>query len=266
MMESLCNKKILIGRESETSRLKIAVPGYGSVAIGPAGAMPKSVSRCRPEDSIAHASIAIDHMGNMVLVNLKEQNETYVDRMLVASKHIDPSSTIQLGRDRAEVPLSAVLNSAIKLVKPQIVPKPKPTPVPPGPIDPKPAPGQPVDMSRISAIWDEYQDTLRDIQAKQRRLNLIRSLQGVVVLGSGMLTALLDGNRLIGVIGLGLAALSFIFTYRDNSYERREKATRDLHSRYLCPHCHKSLPVQPYYWLKRNYAGCQYCKSKFKYS
>lgn len=262
MMESLCNKKILIGRESETSKLKIAVPGYGSVAIGPAGAMPKSVSRCRPEDSIAHASIAIDHLGNMVLVNLKEQNETYVDRMLVASKHIDPTSTIQLGRDRAEVPLSAVLNSAIKLVKPQIAQSPKPTPIPtPG----CPAPGQTVDMRGISVIWDEYQDTLRDIQSKQRRLNIIRSLQGLVVLGTGMIAALLDGNRLISVIGLAIAALSFIFTYRDNSYERREKATRDLHSRYLCPHCHKSLPVQPYYWLKRNYAGCQYCKSKFKY-
>ena len=79
-MDKLKGKTIYIGKEQEHGRLIVAVQGYNETAqLGSPGSVPKSVSRCMPSEGVAHAKISVDPNGDMTLVNMKQQNVTYVN-------------------------------------------------------------------------------------------------------------------------------------------------------------------------------------------
>lgn len=271
-MKRLYDKTILIGREQETSRLLVAIPGVGKRAIGPEASIPKSVSRCTPESQMAHASIVIDSSGNMVLKNMKNENMTYVNGSQVLSKRIGMDSTIELGRDHTPIPTSLILNSALQIVGGPVVDGGTGGSVNGGGqinggSQVKVNPDKPTySLDPAADVWYNYQRELKEIQEKQKKLNLMRSLQGLLSLtGITMGIIIPDFGWIFTILAFVIAGISFIKTKNDDSQECREEAMRRFQDSYLCPNpnCGRSLPSQSFAWLKRNYTQCSYCKCKY---
>lgn len=279
-MQNLKGKNILIGKEPENGRLLVAIEGTpDSTAIGPANSVPGTVSRCIPQLGMAHARISVDAGGNMILSNLKDRNVTFVDGTRVISRHISPDSCIELGPDHFSISMAAILTTARRLVTPPkpVMPQQQVQNVPQGMFNAamqagKTAQQQPTfSLKPLEAVWMRYEQQMEEIQAKQKRTNTMRALQGVLSMSGIALGGImaLCGIMAVGIIfssaALVLGLVGFFITKNDTAAEDRKAALEQLEDSYLCPNpaCRKSLPTKPYKWLQRNYTTCSYCKAKF---
>lgn len=254
-MENLKGKTILIGKEPGQGRLMVAVSGTGkSGTIGAVGSVPGCVSRCKPMEGVGHAAIMVDANGNMTLKNVKTQNITYVNGMEIVSKRIEPSDTVELGKDRFGIHLQTVLDTAKKLASAAI-----------------PGGGgttaKTFNMAHLEMVWNNYHDSLRDLREKQKRVNLIRS-------GCGIFTmCAMPCIFFFGAIGYVLTAIgvigniySFIGLKNDDTPEEQERITETFQEQYVCPNpdCNKFLGNLSYKLLKRQYSmHCPYCKCEY---
>lgn len=275
-MQNLKGKNILIGKEPGSGRLLVAIEGTQfNTAIGPANSVPSTVSRCMPTQGAAHARISIDTAGNMLLTNLKPQNVTFVNGTRVLSKHIDSNTAIELGSDHFSVNMTAILATARRLVtpitqaNPPIVPRTSAPSMPGVKIASKPEQNT-FSTKPLEEIWMRYENEMDRIQARQKRTNTMRALQGVLSLGGIVVGGVMAmcGAPAVGIIfssaALVLGIVAFFVTKNDTSAEDRKRALEQLEDNYLCPNpaCRKSLPTKPYKWIQRNYTNCSYCKSK----
>ena len=129
-------------------------------------------------------------------------------------------------------------------------------------------------IAHLKDVWDEYHDTLLDIQVRQRKLNMYRSASPMFTIGSGAIATLAKtmgwGDAIFVVtlmmtaIGLMLMVFSFVNGFRDNSIEKREAATEKFNSEYVCPNpkCHHFMGAQSYHIIRQN-KNCPWCKCKF---
>ncbi len=247
-MERLSDKTILIGKEPGQGRLLVAVEGVGATALGEAGSVPGSVSRCKPEEGIAHAKIVIDRQGEMTICNLKAQNVTYVNSSEIVSKRINADAVVALGKDRYEISLPLVIEAAKGLLK---------------------APAQAhkgVDISHLQEVWSRYQDELRKLREKQKKVNLVRSGCGIFTMCAVPCIALLGPVGYV-LTGIGVAGnlYSFIGLRNDKTIEEQERLTEEFQDAYVCPRCGKFLGHISYRLLKRQYSmHCPYCKCEFE--
>lgn len=253
-MDELKGKTILIGKEPGQGRLLVAVSDCGkTAAIGVAGSVPNSVSRCRPKEGVAHAKISIDGNGNMTVTNMKSQNVTYVNGSEIASKHISISGSLELGKDRYAVNLPKVIEAAKKLVTaggPQ-----------------KEVPAQRFNISYLEDVWNDVLAKRKAIQAKQKKINLIRSGCGIFtmcampcILFFGPIGYVLTG---VGIIG---NVYSFVGLKNDDTTDVIEHLNDEFQEKYICPNpgCGKFLGSMSYKLLKRQYSmHCPYCKCEF---
>lgn len=247
-MEKLKGKKILIGKEPGQGRLLVALSGCGkSAAIGTAGSVPGSVSRCKPAEGVAHAEVAIDANGRMVVKNLKSMNITFVNGLETASKRVEASDTIELGKDRFRVSLPVVLDTAKKLVGGGGT--------------------KTFNIAHLEVVWNDYHDALRDLRERQKRVNLIRTGCGIFTMCAmpciaffGTVGYILTG---IGVLG---NIYSFIGLKNDNTADEQERIAERFQERYVCPNpeCNKYLGILSYKLLKKQYSmHCPYCKCEY---
>ena len=186
-MNSLKNKKLLIGKEpSMSGRLYVALVAPGEkprvAAVGAPGSVPQSVSRCKPMEEVAHASITEDAAGNLIITNLKQQNVTRVDGVDIVSKQITPASKVELGKDHYRLDLALVLKAAEQLLgdpvpSPSPSPAPTPTPSPAPSPSPSPNPGGagPYNIHHLEYVWRNYQDGLKALRERQKQVNLVRT-------------------------------------------------------------------------------------------
>lgn len=248
-MEKLKGKKILIGKEPGQGRLLVAVSDCGkSAAIGTAGSVPGSVSRCKPAEGVAHAEVAIDANGRMVVKNLKSMNITFVNGLETASKRVEVSDTIELGKDRFRINLPVVLDTARKLVGGGNITK-------------------TFNIAHLEVAWNDYHDALRDLREKQKRVNLIRTGCGIFTMCAmpciflfGPVGYILTG---VGIIG---NVYSFIGLKNDNTADEQERIAERFQERYVCPNpeCNKYLGILSYKLLKKQYSmHCPYCKCEY---
>lgn len=252
-MEKLKGKKILIGKEPGQGRLLVAVSGCEkSAAIGTAGSVPGSVSRCKPAEGVAHAEVAIDANGRMVVKNLKSMNITFVNGLETASKRVEASDTIELGKDRFRVSLPVVLDTARKLV---------------GGDNTGGGGTKTFNIAHLEVAWNDYHDALRDLREKQKRVNLIRTGCGIFTMCAmpciflfGPVGYILTGVGIIGNI------YSFIGLKNDNTADEQERIAERFQERYVCPNpeCNKYLGILSYKLLKKQYSmHCPYCKCEY---
>lgn len=129
-------------------------------------------------------------------------------------------------------------------------------------------------IAHLKDVWDEYHDTLLDIQVKQRKLNMYRSASPMFTIGSGAIATLaktMGWSDAIFVITLAMTAIGlmlmvfcFVNGFRDNSIEKREAATEKFNSEYVCPNpkCHHFMGAQSYHIIRQN-KNCPWCKCKF---
>lgn len=252
-MEKLKGKKILIGKEPGQGRLLVAVSDCGkSAAIGTAGSVPGSVSRCKPAEGVAHAEVAIDANGRMVVKNLKSMNITFVNGLETASKRVEVSDTIELGKDRFRINLPVVLDTARKLV---------------GGDNTGGGGTKTFNIAHLEVAWNDYHDALRDLREKQKRVNLIRTGCGIFTMCAmpciflfGPVGYILTGVGIIGNI------YSFIGLKNDNTADEQERIAERFQERYVCPNpeCNKYLGILSYKLLKKQYSmHCPYCKCEY---
>lgn len=260
-MDRLKGKTILVGKEPGQGRLLVAVQGKAA-AIGSPGCVPNCVSRCRPTENVAHAKIAIDQNGNITLTNMKDQNVTFVNGSEIASKRINQSDTVELGKDRFSVSVPLILETAKKIVGAT------------GGGGGKPEPSKKkFNITHLSGVWDRYEQEIDRIAQQQQETGkkrmlpiMVGSLSGVA---SPILATLVAVNTLY--ITVPVAAISFGLYFvnykkKDTSYEERKAAMEKFTDEYVCPNpeCNKFLGNLSYKLLKKQYSmQCPYCKSEF---
>lgn len=260
-MERLRGKTILVGKEPGQGRLLVAVQGKAA-AIGSPGCVPNCVSRCKPTENVAHAKIVIDQNGNIILSNMKSQNVTFVNGSEIASKRINESNTVELGKDRFSVSVPIILETAKKIVGATGGGGGKPEP-----------PKKKFNITHLSGVWDRYEQEIDRIAQQQQETGkkrmlpiMVGSLSGVA---SPILATLVAVNTLY--ITVPVAAISFGLYFvnykkKDTSYEERKAATEKFTDEYVCPNpeCNKFLGNLSYKLLKKQYSmQCPYCKSEF---
>lgn len=263
-MERLKGKTILIGKEPGQGRLLVSISGK-IAALGSPNSVPNSVSRCKAAEGVAHAKITVDQAGNMILTNMKSQNVTYVNGSEIVSKRITPNNSVELGKDRFSISLPMILEAAKKIVAATS----KPDPQPRQQTHPE-APKQEVkkyNISHLEYVWNDLQQKKKEIQAKQKKINLVRSGCGVFTM-CAMPCIFLFGPVGYVLTGIGIIGnvYSFVGLKNDDTSEVVETLNEDFQDRYVCPNpeCNKFLGNMSYKLLKKQYSmHCPYCKCEF---
>lgn len=250
-------KTILIGKEPGQGRLYVAV-GDKVVAVGQPNSVPGSVSRCNPQQGVAHARIDIDSEGGLTVTNLKPANVTYVDGMEVMSKRISESSQLALGKDRYVVDLKTVLAVVSKLSGGKDVAE------------------KTFGITHLRRVWDDYHAKTLERQKHQQKLGLMSSAGMLFTFGGGALMALGGKMGLDGIMrdlmpyltatGGIVFILSFVLRSKDKSIEMADKNLEEFQEEYVCPNpeCGKFLGNLSYRLLKKQYdMHCPYCKCKY---
>lgn len=248
-MERLKNKTILIGKEPVNGRLLISMKVNGQIkkAIVGNDSISNSVSRCKPEEDIAHCKIDVDSQCKMRLINMKDANVTYVNDISINSKPIDLNSKVTLGKDKFSLNISSVLNVAQKMVG-EVVREPK-------------------SIAHLENVWNEYEKSLEDIQRRQQNRSKRSSLPIMISMSLGVVSIIiskvfhLQEDSAIFIIISILPLLMYLKNYKeqDTSIEDRKRAKDVFIDEYVCPHCNHYLGEQQYKVLKQN-KNCPYCK------
>lgn len=245
-MEKLKGKTILVGKEPGQGRLLVAVEGKAA-AIGTAGCVPNCVSRCKPAENIAHAKIVVDQNGNLTLSNLKDQNVTYVNGAEIQSKRIDQSHTVELGKDKFSVSVPLILDTVKKIIESSVA-VPGHGPVP----RPNPEPNK-FNMSHLEQVWNDMQTRRKEILAKQRQINLIRSGCGIFTMCAMPCIFFLGPyGYILTAIGIIGNIYSFVGLKNDDSSEAMEQLNEEFQLGYVCPNhdCNKFFGAISYKLLK----------------
>lgn len=111
--ENLKGKVVYIGKDAGCGRLLISMSIGGKKAnalLGEQNSVPKSVSRCVPDEGVAHLSISVNDEGVITAKNIKSQNVTYVEGTEIVSKILLNDAEIELGLDKYPIKLSSILS------------------------------------------------------------------------------------------------------------------------------------------------------------
>lgn len=248
-MDRLKGKTILLGKESGQGRLLVAIVGGKTAAIGSPNCVPNSVSRCKVAEGVAHAKINIDQNGDMILTNMKPQNVTFVNGSEIVSKRITPSSTVDLGKDRFSVSIPMILETAKRIMNVDQMhdPQPRRHPEPPKPDVKK------YNISHLEHVWNELHDKRKEILARQKKINMVRSGCGIFTM-CAMPCIFLFGPIGYVLTGVGIVGnvYSFVGLKNDDSSDAMEQLNEELQLRYVCPNpdCNKFFGATSYKLLK----------------
>lgn len=262
-MDKIKGTNILIGKEPGKSRLLINLSGTGkTAAIGTEGSVPGSVSRYRADQNMAHAKLEIEANGGMRIHNLKPENVTYVNGKEVVSKKVTIADSVQLGKDKFNISLPVIIETAVKLAHAGTKPE-----------DQDSKNIKTFNIRHLERIFEEYEEEQERIVRKQQELQRKRMLP--IMFGSASSLAAPVLGSLVAVstlwVTVPIAAASFgmyIINYRkkDTSFQDRKAASEKFIDDYVCPNpeCNKFLGNISYKLLKKQYGmQCPYCKSKF---
>ena len=221
--------EIIIGRDPETSRLKL-VAGSKGVLYG--SMIPASI---RPE----HCKLIVEN-STMRLKNLDINAYTYVNGLPIESKTVIKTDQIALGTDRCVFDWRAL----DELIPPE------------------------TDIRPLKTIWEEYESQNISLQIAERRFNTLRSMTGLITMAAIALSVTTGERNKWYIILYGLAIvfslIFFVKSFIDSSKipQKRQELGRNFQRNYTCPHCGHFLGNQSYDILVQN-DHCSYCKTKF---
>lgn len=259
-LDTLRGLTLLIGRSPGTDNLLVGASiGGKSLAANVPGInnVPHTVSRCKVAESKAHAKLTIGSDGVMTLMNGNVENFTYVGSTAISTKRVGETDIIAMGRDRFTVPLQKILATAIALAAKGTPQGPKPQPGPP----------QPLSISHLEQVWNDYQTKIDNIYKKQQIVMRMRMITYPLTLISSAVSMIAQSNH------KDWSAVSWCFTgviiilalynafRKDTSNDERKAAKDKLVDDYVCPNpqCGHYLNEQPYKVIRQN-KGCPYCK------
>lgn len=223
--------ELIIGRDASNSKFRVTAGNKGE-SFGDNNSVPMSVSR-------QHAVITIEEEGGrLILKNLKEQNCTYVNDVLVDTKVITYEDIIELGFDKYRVDMNL-----IRKIIDKIIPK-------------------YCDIRPLQIIWKEYRQSLIELQAKQGKLMGNRMLMMGAASGLG---AVVSGGILpiVSIISAGTSALYGKKMLKNAEEMPRilENLTKKFRKEYVCSNCGRFLRKEFDQLVLDD--QCPYCKAKF---
>ena len=239
---------IIVGRESGVAQPRLSIKVGGTTKfIGNPGSVPKSVSR-------SHCRIEVDDSNNIKVSNVADQNTLYINGLEYKSKTVVKSDLIELGADKYILDLNAVLESLTAAPTPASAPKSK-------------APVTNVyDISPLKKVWDEYSDAKVKMQVRERKMNALSAIPGVLSMASMAMCCFVDGLKGVCAIVAVVFALAFAllrFRSAGNVPLLQKQMEEKFQDDYVCPHCSHFLGNQRYELVLKN-GVCPWCKSKFK--
>lgn len=225
-----------------------------------------------PTVSREHCWLTDNGDGTYTLLN-KSQQGTVVNGNRVMKTIVTPNTYITLS-GTTTLKVADLLPLAAPSPAPRQAPSPAPRQAPSSPPRPVQKPSTPTySIAHLEAVWDDYHETLLDIQRRQRTTTLLRSASPMFTLGSGALAALANRMKcdevfwitaILAGIGIVLMIFSFFKGLIDNSIDEKEEATELFNSYYVCPNpkCHHFMGNQAYQIVSQH-KNCPWCKCKF---
>lgn len=241
--------EILVGREEKSGKLGLMVDGK-CFRMDVSYEVPITVSRCRPQEHLAHCSIIIGTSGKMKIINLIPQNITYVNGEPVDVTQIDENSIVELGIDQYRISIKKIL----KLIGYE----------------------RPYSIKHLKRVWERYDRSLLNIQLQQQKSQNQQRLQGILSQMS-MLCVLIPSVipsipipialRIILIIAaLGLGIYFYIKgTRTDESFIiKKRELDEEFKEDYVCPKCGRFFGFQSYdiIRLQKNCSNPD-CKCKY---
>lgn len=208
-----------------------------------------------------HCKLISNPDGTFTLENLS-QNGTFVNGQSVIRTSVTRDTVLQLGAtfhvkvaDLIDSPAAQPVSAPQAPVRPQ---NPEP------PTKPQEVPS--FSIRPMQRVWDEYQETLEDIRAKQKSINTWRMATPLFTMGSGVLTAVTGGNPIGWVlmfIGLAITIYAFVKASNDDSQQRQKDALEKFQTSYICPNpkCGHTHSQSPKVILQNK--TCPFCHCKY---
>lgn len=225
-----------------------------------------------PTVSREHCWLTDNGDGTYTLLN-KSQQGTVVNGNRVMKTIVTPNTYITLS-GTTTLKVADLLPLAAPSPAPRQAPSFAPRQAPLSPPRPVQKPSTPTySIAHLEAVWDDYHETLLDIQRRQRTTTLLRSASPMFTLGSGALAGIAHGmgyndvvviTAILAGIGFILMFFSFFKGLSDNSIDEKEEATELFNSYYVCPNpkCHHFMGNQAYQIVSQH-KNCPWCKCKF---
>lgn len=225
-----------------------------------------------PTVSREHCWLTDNGDGTYTLLN-KSQQGTVVNGNRVMKTIVTPNTYITLS-GTTTLKVADLLPLAAPSPAPRQAPSFVPRQAPSSPPRPVQKPSTPTySIAHLEAVWEDYHETLLDIQRRQRTTTLLRSASPMFTVGSGVIAGIANrmGSQdvcvftaILAGIGLILMFYSFFKGLSDNSIEEKEEATELFNSYYVCPNpkCHHFMGNQAYQIVSQH-KNCPWCKCKF---
>lgn len=225
-----------------------------------------------PTVSREHCWLTDNGDGTYTLLN-KSQQGTVVNGNRVMKTIVTPNTYITLS-GTTTLKVADLLPLAAPSPAPRQAPSFAPRQAPSSPPRPVQKPSTPTySIAHLEAVWDDYHETLLDIQRRQRTTTLLRSASPMFTVGSGVIAGIANrmGSQdvcvvtaILAGIGLILMFYSFFKGLSDNSIDEKEEATELFNSYYVCPNpkCHHFMGNQAYQIVSQH-KNCPWCKCKF---
>lgn len=197
-----------------------------------------------------HCKITSNGDGSYTIENLS-QNGTFVNGRKILKTKVHADTEIQLGPNFT-VKVSELLPITNSIAS-----------------NKQSAPQKEYSIKPLEAIWNEYHDSLLDLQAKQHRLGLLIRIPMLFTVIGGVLTALISDDYRFVTLGISILAgiiMIYGFIKSKNFVFAKEKDRLDIEfqDKYICPNpeCNHFLGNKPYKILSQDKC-CGYCRCKY---
>ncbi len=228
--------EVIIGREARVPNPRLCLKiGNSAKFIGNPGSVPKTVSR-------NHCQLEIMDDGKMRVNNISDQNTLFVNGTEYKTKLITKDDFIQLGADRFNLDIPAILKV---LASDNAQPK-------------------TYKISHLRHIWEDYTQARLDIQIHERKVNALSAIPGVISMISIALS-FIDGLRAVFISVAAIFALIFALIRMKNAGKvpLKQKELEDcFQDEYVCPNCKHYLGYKSYKLVLKD-GGCPWCKVKY---
>lgn len=232
---------VIIGREAGVPAPRLCLKvGTSAKFIGAPGSVPKTVSR-------NHCRLELMDDGKMRISNVSDQNSLFVNGTEYKTKLITKDDLVQLGSERFNLDITAVLKV----------------------LDGDSAKPKVYKVSHLKHIWENYIEAKDAIQKRNSDVSALRGLPSILSMGAlaaGIFAKDMD-STLRTVLITGALILTVVFFYIAFKNGRRNPAMiRELDEKfqdeYVCPNCKHYLGYRSYKLVLKD-GGCPRCKAKF---